>query len=126
MKKLKKHLHTDKDNNTTEKISTKTERVENEMTFKDIYLTLASQKKKYLTHRYQVMNDKHHLAKITSALHLGPIFHFDFSENLSQMFKEELQSSHFNESQYSLHWTVKYCGDGSYKYLYHFSDDKTG
>ena len=32
----------------------------------------------------------------------------DFSENLTQLFKYEPQSSHFNKSQYLLHCTAKY------------------
>ena len=44
-----------------------------------------------------------------AALNLGAIYHFDFSENSTQMVKEELHSSHFNKNQYSLHCTVKHC-----------------
>ena len=70
------------------------------------------------------MNDKFQWPYITAALNLGPIYYFGFSDNLTQLFKEELQSSHFNKNQYSLHCTVKHCTDGSHIYIYHFSDDK--
>ena len=48
----------------------------------------------------------------------------DFSENLTQLFKYEPQSSHFKKSQYSLHCTVKHTGleESSYHYLYHLSN----
>ena len=48
----------------------------------------------------------------------------DYSENLSQSFKYEPQSSHFNKKQYSLHCTGKHeaCNN---KYLYHLSDGHT-
>lgn len=50
----------------------------------------------------------------------------DYSENLSQMYKFELQSSHFNKKQYSLHCTVKHRYDretSSEDYIYHLSND---
>ena len=49
----------------------------------------------------------------------------DYSENVSQHFKYEPQSSHFNKTQYSLHCTVKHVpGDSPYQYIYHLSDEK--
>ena len=75
-------------------------------------------------HRYQVLNDRHHWAKILSSLEIGPIYHLDFSENLAQMYKEEAQSSHFNKPQYSLHCSVKYVDGKKCLYIYHLSDDK--
>ena len=45
----------------------------------------------------------------------------DFSENLSQLFKHEKQSSHFNKKQYSLKCTVMHDKEGN-KYIYHLSD----
>ena len=53
----------------------------------------------------------------------GKIFHMDFSENISQMYKNEPQSSHFNKAQYSLHCTVEH-QQNEYKYNYHLSDEK--
>ena len=41
---------------------------------------------------------------------IGRICHMDYSENLSQQYKFEPQSCHFNNSQYSLHCTVKHTG----------------
>ena len=54
----------------------------------------------------------------------GEIYHMDFSENLTQLFKYEPQSSHFNKSQYSLHCSVKHTGleESPYHYLYHFTN----
>ena len=49
----------------------------------------------------------------------------DYSENLSQQYKFEPQSCHFNKSQYSLHCTVKHTGCDTllYEYTYHLSDE---
>ena len=75
-------------------------------------------------HRYQVFNDKLHWPKIlTTTDDQGPIYHFDYSENLAQSYKYEPQSSHFNKNQYSLHCTVKYFNN-LYQNLYHLSDEK--
>ena len=81
---------------------------------------------KYLLHRYQFSNDIYHWPQILSTTaELGPVFHTDYSENITQAFKYELQSSHFNKKQYSLHCTVKHEGDKNY-YLYHLSGNNTG
>ena len=50
----------------------------------------------------------------------------DYSENLSQQYKYEPQSSHFNKNQYSLHCTVKHTDNKNspYEYIYHLSDEK--
>ena len=60
----------------------------------------------------------------TIATH-GEIYHMDFSENLTQLFKYEPQSSHFNKSQYSLHCTVKHTGfdESLFCYIFHLSDE---
>ena len=59
-------------------------------------------------------------------VHIGVIYHMDYSENLSQQYKYEPQSSHFNKNQYSLHCTVKHTGaiNSPYEYIYHLSDEK--
>ena len=109
----------------TVKISEKTERVVSTRSFSDIYQSLAALKRKYLMHRYQVFNDKHHWPKILATTDsLGPIYHIDYSENLTQSYKFEPQSSHFNKKQYSLHCTVKHLANGRVQYIYHFSDAK--
>ena len=76
------------DGNSVNKISTKTEKVEHELRLKHMYALLAGQKKKYLMHRYQVIDDNHHRPRILSTLEIRPIYHLDFSENLAQMYKD--------------------------------------
>ena len=83
-------------------------------------------------HKYHVYNDKHQWPIILSTpAKYGEITHSDYSENMSQMYKEEAQSRHFNKSSYSLHCTVEhinrekhlYILSPYYYYLYHFSND---
>ena len=117
---------TDKNGVTMEKLSKKTDKVEREMTYKDLYAKLAQIKKEYTCHKYQVYNDIHHWPIILgTASEIGSIYHMDFSENLSQMHKFEPQSSHFSKAQYSLHCTVKHCPVpvSPYQYIYHLSDE---
>ena len=80
----------------------------------------------YLIHKYQIYNDRFHWPTILATTeNLGNILHMDYSENVSQHFKYEPQSSHFNKTQYSLHCTVKHVpGDSPYQYIYHLSDEK--
>ena len=77
----------------------------------------------YLCHKYQVYNDQYQWKYILQKKQYGDIFHFDFSENITQMLKQEPQSSHFNKDQFTLHCAVRYCMDDSVKYEYHFSND---
>ena len=80
----------------------------------------------YTTHKYQVFNDQFHWPKIlATANDIGEIYHMDYSENLSQQYKFEPQSSHFNKQQFSLHCTVKHTSneDSPYHYMYHLSDE---
>ena len=108
-----------------DKISEKTERVISTRNVSDVYSSLAAKKTKYVMHRYQVANDKYQWPKIASTTDsYGPIYHFDYSENLSQSYKFEPQSSHFNKQQYSLHCTVKHLPNSEHEYIYHFSDSK--
>ena len=106
------------------KKSNKTERVEHQLSFRDIFKKLNKIKKEYITHKFQVFNDKAHWPTILETNTHGEIEHMDFSENLTQLFKYEPQSSHFNKSQYSLHCTVKHTGleESPYHYLYHLSN----
>ena len=56
---------------------------------------------KYLSYRYQVSNDMYNWPQILSTTNeLGPIFHMDCLENITQAFKYEPQSSHLNKKQY--------------------------
>ena len=107
------------------KTSKRTEKVEKVMTYKDLFNKLFSLKKQYCLHKYQVYNDMFHWPKILESVSdYGPIYHMDYSENLSQLFKYEPQSSHFSKQQYSLYCTVKHCdNDTPFEYLYHLSDD---
>ena len=49
----------------------------------------------------------------------------DFSENLTQLFKYEPQSSHFNKSQCSVHCTIEHTGDDETPFcsIFHLSDE---
>ena len=83
-------------------------------------------KSKYLSHHWEIENDKVHWKLIlNSADDFGPIFHLDFSENITGTPKYEVQSAHFNKSQFSLHVSVAHETSESNRYYYHFSDDNT-
>ena len=83
-----------------ERTSMRTERVIDSMTFKELYTKLLAMKKVYLMHRYQVNNDVYQGPLILATIQThGSIFHMDFSENLTQMFKYEPQSAHFSKKQ---------------------------
>ena len=71
----------------------KMERVTKEWTCKEIVEKLAVVRSKYLVHKYQIYNDQYHWPKILDSDD-GDIFHIDFSENLSQQYKLEPQSTH--------------------------------
>ena len=51
----------------------------------------------------------------------GPIFHLDYSENITTTLKFEPQQAHFSKQQISLHCAVMYTCSGN-KYFYHLSD----
>ena len=116
----------DKLGNIVEKKSKKTERVHHSISFKKAVAKLIALKWKYLMHRYQVCNDSYHWPQILNTIgDLGPIYHIDYSENITQSFKyEPSQESHFNERQYSPHCTVK-DEEEKNKCFYHFSDELT-
>ena len=81
------------------------------------------QRTTYTCHKYQVYNDRFHWRIIlTTATGKNNIYHMDFSENITQMYKFKPQSSHFNKSQYSLHCTVEH-QDNHHSYFYHLSDE---
>ena len=104
---IRKTFYTSKKN--LKKKSVQTERVEHHWSYKVIYDRLNKMKKEYLIFLY---NDKFHWPKILVTTEaIGPIYHMDFSENLSQQFKYEPQSCHFNKKQYSLHCTVEHTGN---------------
>ena len=54
---------------------------------------------------------------------MGPIFHEDYSENVSASPKYEPQDAHFSTKQTSLHCSVVYCAEKKH-YAYHISDNK--
>ena len=56
-------------------------------------------KKKCLVHKFQVYNDIYQWPQILTEIDFGPVYHMDYSENLTQPFKYEPQSSHFNKKQ---------------------------
>ena len=87
------------------------------MKYKDVYKNLVSSKAVYLKHKYQLYNDGYHWSHILSTVQqYGSIYHMDFSENLTQSYKYEPQSTHFNKKQYSLHCSVKHTENG-HEYL---------
>ena len=53
----------------------------------------------------------------------GAIYRLDYSENLTQSYNNESQSSHFNKVQYFFHCSVKHSSDQTFSYFYHLSDD---
>ena len=97
MNKLCKKI--DKNGVTTEKISKKTD---NELTYKQLSNEKLSKLKKII-YLSQVSSLKCHSSQATvlgTTPEIGPIYHMDFSENLSQMHKFEPQSLHFSKAQY--------------------------
>ena len=93
------------------------------ISFKKAVARFIALKWKYLTHRYQVCNDSYYWPQILNTIgDLEPIYHMDYSENITQSIKYEPQEPHFNKKQYSLHCTVKHEEDKS-KYFYNFSDE---
>ena len=113
-----------------EKTSLMTERVEYKETINCIHGRFIKMKQQYLTHMYQVRNDKFEWRNILNTINqYGCIFHIDYSENLAGTPKFESQSAHFNKRQHSLHCTVLHEVDDNdnlqYKYIYHLSDDLT-
>ena len=77
-----------------------------------MFQQIKSFRKQYLSHKYQVSNDRFHWQKILATVEdYGEICHMDFSENLSQIYKYDPQSSHFDKKQYPLHCTVKHTTD---------------
>lgn len=53
---------------------------------------------------------------------MSPIYHVNYSENLSQMSESGLQTSHFIKAQYSSQCTDKHDLESGNLYLYHMSD----
>ena len=107
-----------------EKTASKTMRVTIKTLYADVYSKLVQNKLLYLKHYYQVYNDRYHWKFILDFKDHGEIFHYDFSENIVQMFKAEPQSSHFNKNQFSLHCAVRHGVDDNVTYEYHLSDDR--
>ena len=112
--------------NKKKKKSEKTEHVEHQLSYTGILQKLNESKWAYVLHKYQIYNDKLHWPIILQTIPTySEIYHMDFSENLTQLFKFEPQSSHFNKSQYSLHCTVKHTGDDEspFCYIFRLSDE---
>ena len=83
------------------KETTRTERVIYRKDAEEVTKTLIEVKQVYLLHLYQLAHDSFHWKNILAAN--VPIFHMDFSENISLTPKHEVQDAHFNERQASLH-----------------------
>ena len=73
----------------------KPEKIGKHLTWKGFVHKLNSLKEVYT--KSQVNHDRFQWSRILSTQELGPIYHMDFSENLTQMYKYEPQSSHFNK-----------------------------
>ena len=60
------------------------------MSYEELVKKVWKMQKQYLVHKYEVFNDMHHWPVILSTTsEMGPIYHMDFSENISQMHKFE-------------------------------------
>lgn len=84
---------------------------------------LYSKRLPYLLHRFECLNDIYHWPLIKGN-GLGFCFHMDYSENIQNSPKYEVQDAHFNSRQLSLHCTVVNSAEGDIDYAYHFSDNK--
>ena len=95
----------------------------------ELYKKLCSLRKEYCTHKFLVYNDNYQWPRILATIpDYGPIYHMDYSENMAQMHKYEVQSAHFNKRNYSLHCTVEHLDSDKHPnlkspYCYHFSDE---
>ena len=80
---------------------------------------------KYMLHRYNVVHEKfmwpliQHQCNVIGDL----IAHMDFSENIKEKPKLEVQPHHFSGEQHTLHCTVIETPEKN-RYFYHFSDEK--
>ena len=80
-----------------------------QITYGELYNKLSNVRKEYCRHKYQVYNDISQWPRIFATVpECGPIHHIDYSENMTQMHKYEVQSAHFNKRNYSLHCTVEH------------------
>ena len=123
----REYLKLDKESNELKKAFTNlTERVTKQITFADLYKKLWSVKNSYTKHKYQVYNDTYQWPLILATVEeYGEIWYSDFSENMSQLNKYEVQSAHFNKRAYSLHCTVEHVSQLKYPdlkspYRYHY------
>ena len=106
--------------------SSRCERVDHEASYDFLFDKLMNIQHSYLFHRFQVCNDNFEWKNILLTVpNLGPIFHLDFSENITNTSKFEPQSAHFSKKQFSLHCSVMHsCSQDfpQYQYFDHFSD----
>ena len=81
--------------------------------------------KKYMLHRYNVVHDKFMWPLIQHQCDMigDVIAHMDFSENIKEKPKLEVQPHHFSGEQHSLHCAVVQTPEEN-KYFFHFSDEK--
>ena len=70
------------------KFSLKTKKVDTLMTYEDCYKMFFAFKKAYTSHKYPAYNNIYPRLKIlSSTVEYDPIYHMDYSENLSQRYK---------------------------------------
>ena len=100
----------------------RTARIDKKATINDIFDLLIESMKKYICHRYFVINNKFFWTKFC-CLYAHPILTIDYSENIQFKPKFEARSAHFSGKQQTLHCCV-FEKSGDMKFLYHLSDDK--
>ena len=113
-----------KDGSTKE--SKRTERVEYESSVMECQEKLYAVGKTYLIHRYDVEHDKYIWPKILAKANTcgEVITHRDYSENIQEKPKLEIQSMHFSKKSFTLQCTVIHNSIDPKEniYAYHFSD----
>ena len=110
------------DTNGVEKIYKRTTRVDKREELSKVVEMLDSCSKSYLLHRYRVVNDNVHWARLLMKTN-QPILWLDYSRNINFKEKCQVQSAHFSGKQQTLHCSLLINPDGSNKYIYHISDD---
>ena len=101
---------------------TRTARVPKSESVCDIVNTLKESGESYLRHRSHVENVGTIFPIIRKSFS-GTYIELDFSENISEKPKYEVQNAHFSGVQYSLHCAI--VEPGEEKYVFHLSDDTT-
>ena len=106
------------------KIVTSSERVNCSEHFDECVTKLNALKSKYILHRYYVCNHKKVFDEICETIpSIGPIYWWDYSENVKNTPKFEAQEHGYCAKQISLFCTVNMLGNNKREYIYHFCDN---